>query len=345
MYHERPVPARRNTVLALGLVGATVLSGCTTLRTPEPVSTTRAIAAPTPSEQSHVTWQDELTSTPSTTNPPMFTVNAPPTTAAPTVTVTSVPTTPTAPPTTAAPRTTTAEPKPTTTSKTPTPSKTTPAPAKIAAPAPAKTAAPAPAKTTAPAPAKTTAAAPAPAPASGPPVTGCGNPNPGKVFLTFDDGGPMAGEILGILDRYGIKSRWFPTGQWASTNGAFISRLRADGQMLGNHTYSHPQMYAALGTPELQRQINLGYKPTNVFRFPYGASDATSRALVRSTGYSICGWNIDTNDWRGNSAATISSIVIGQAKPGSVVLMHMSFQSDIDALPGIIENLRGRRLI
>jgi len=165
------------------------------------------------------------------------------------------------------------------------------------------------------------------------------------VFLTFDDGGPMAPAILGILDNYGIKARWFPTGQWASGNAAFIARLKTDGQMLGNHTYSHPQMYAALGTAELQRQINLGYKPTNVFRFPYGASDATSRALVRSAGYSICGWNIDTNDWRGNSAATISSNVTGQAKAGSVVLMHMSFQADVDALPGIITNLRGRGLI
>lgn len=318
----RPVPARRPiAAVALCLVGATVASGCTSLRSPEPVATTRAIAAPTTSgDRDPVPWQNELSATPSTTNPPMFTVNAPPTTVPPTVTVNAVPTT-TAAPTTTAPQTT---------AKAPTTTKTTPAPAK-----------------TAPAPAKTTAAAPAPAPApaAGPPVTGCGNPNPGKVFLTFDDGGPMAPAILAILDRYGIKARWFPTGEWASGNGAFISRLRADGQMLGNHTYSHPEMYAALGTAELQRQINLGYKPTNVFRFPYGASDATSRALVRSAGYSICGWNIDTNDWRGNSAETISQIVLSQAKAGSVVLMHMKFQADIDALPGIITTLRGRGLI
>ena len=331
MSPQRPDLARRSTSIAaatLCLTGAAVLSGCTSLRSPEPVSTTRAIAAPTTSsDRDQVTWQNELTATPSTTNPPMFTVNAPPTTVPPTVTVTAVPTT-TTPTTTAAPKTATTTKAPTTNStpaKTPTPAKTS---------APAKT--PAPAKTT---------AAPAPAPAAGPPATGCGNPNPGKVFLTFDDGGPMAPAILGILDRYNIKARWFPTGQWASTNGPFISRLKNDGQMLGNHTYSHPQMYAALGTAELQRQINLGYKPTNVFRFPYGASDATSRALVRSAGYSICGWNIDTNDWRGNSAETISQIVTGQAKPGSVVLMHMSFQTDIDALPGIITNLRGRGLI
>ncbi|HEU4329484.1 MAG TPA: polysaccharide deacetylase family protein [Lapillicoccus sp.] len=176
-------------------------------------------------------------------------------------------------------------------------------------------------------------------------VSGCGNPNPGKVLLTFDDGGPKAGAILSILDRYGIKARWFPTGQWANANGAMIQRLLASGQMLGNHTYSHPQMYASLGTAELNRQVDLGYHPTKVFRFPYGASDATSRAIVKSKGYSICGWNIDTLDWKGNSANAIYNLVTSQARPGYVVLMHMSFQADVDALPRIIDNLRSRGLI
>ena len=192
---------------------------------------------------------------------------------------------------------------------------------------------------------KATAPAATLAPVSGKAVSGCGNPNPGKVLLTFDDGGPKAAAILAVLDRYGIKARWFPTGQWASGNQPFISRLIADGQMLGNHSYSHPQMLASLGTAELNRQVSLGYHPTKVFRFPYGASDATSRSIVSAAGYSICGWSIDTLDWRGNSTDTIYNIVTGQARPGAVVLMHMSFQTDVDALPRIIANLRGRGLI
>jgi len=176
-------------------------------------------------------------------------------------------------------------------------------------------------------------------------VSGCGNPNGSKVLLTFDDGGPKAPAILSILDRYNIKARWFPTGQWAGSNAPFVARLLGDGQMLGNHTYSHPQMLSSLDTAELRRQVNLGYHPTNVFRFPYGASDAGSVALVTGMGYSICGWSIDTLDWSGNPAATIADIVTSQARAGSVVLMHLSFQSDVDALPGIIDKLRARALI
>ncbi len=317
MSHQRLHPARRAAAAALCLAGLAVVSACGLVRSPVPVTTPPTTGAPTSSAvHAPATFDDERVS--GAADPaPMFRVAAPATAVPPTVTVSAVP----APATTA----TTAAPRP--------PSQ----------PSPARTT-----TTTKPAaPKATTPAAPAPAPAaaSGPAVTGCGNPNPGKVLLTFDDGGPTAPAILGILDRYGIKARWFPTGEWANGNAPFIARLRADGQMLGNHTYSHPQMYAALGATELKRQVDQGYHPTNVFRFPYGASDEVSRAVVRSAGYSICGWNIDTNDWKGNSTDTITSIVTSQARPGSVVLMHLKFQTDVDALPAIIDNLRGRGLI
>jgi peptidoglycan-N-acetylglucosamine deacetylase len=249
------------------------------------------------------------------------------------VTVTSVPRT------TSKPKTSTTKPTPKTTTTTTTTTKPTPQPS------PTAKATATPKTTTTPKPTTTKSTTAPKTPAPGPAVSGCGNPNPGKVLLTFDDGGPKAGAILAILDRYGIKARWFPTGQWANANGPMIQRLIADGQMLGNHTYSHPQMVSSLGRAELTRQVDLGYHPTTVFRFPYGASDATSRAIVSGKGYSICGWSIDTLDWRGNSVDAITRIVTSQAQPGSVVLMHMSFQADVDALPGIIENLRSRGLI
>jgi len=308
-------------VLALGIavVGLAAVAACTTV----PGGGAIPVAAPTSATAEHraVSPLDEptgsVTSSSSSTRASS--------TAPPTVTVTSVP------PTTKPKTTTKSTPKTTTTTKAKPKPTQTPTPKATATPKPTAT--------------KSTATTAPKTPATGPTVSGCGNPNPGKVLLTFDDGGPKAAAILAILDRYRIKARWFPTGQWANANGAMIQRLVADGQMLGNHTYSHPQMLSSLGKAELTRQVDLGYHPTKVFRFPFGASDATSRAIVTGKGYSICGWSIDTLDWRGNSADAITRIVTSQARPGSVVLMHMAFQADVDALPRIIENLRSRGLI
>ena len=298
--------------MGAAVVGLATVGGCVAVPGGGAIPVAVATSSSTTAERRTVSPLDE----------PTGTVTAPaPTTTSPTVTVTSIP--PPSPTTTPAPKPTTK----TTTKATPKPTATP-----TAKPTPRPTATPKP--TTAPQP-----------PATGSAVSGCGNPNPGKVLLTFDDGGPKAGAILAVLDRYNIKARWFPTGQWANANGAMIQRLIADGQMLGNHSYSHPQMYASLGRTELARQVDLGYHPTKVFRFPYGASDATSRSVVTGKGYSICGWSIDTLDWKGNSADTITQIVTSQARPGAVVLMHMSFQADVDALPRIIDNLRSRGLI
>jgi hypothetical protein len=306
------------------VVGLTTLAGCVTVPGggAVPVAAAPSTTSDAPLSRT-VSPLDEPTGTVTAPSPSTLTVTSVP----PTLTVTANP--PPAPRTTSHTSTTTtkAAPKPT---PTPTPKPAAPT-AKPTTPKPAPAPKPA---TTAPQ-----------TPVTGSAVSGCGNPNPGKVLLTFDDGGPKAGAILAVLDRYGIKARWFPTGQWANANGAMIQRLIADGQMMGNHSYSHPEMYASLGAAELARQVDQGYHPTKVFRFPYGASDATSRAVVTGRGYSICGWSIDTNDWRGNSTDTITQIVTSQARPGSVVLMHQSFQTDVDALPRIIDNLRGRGLI
>lgn len=303
-------------VLAVGaaVVGLATVGGCVAVPGGGAIPVAATTAASTTTERRTVSPLEEPTGTVTAPSPA-------PTPTSPTVTVTSIP--PPSPTTTPAPKPTTTKPtpKPTATSK-PTPK---PAPKPTATPKPPSTA--------------------PQTPVTGSTVSGCGNPNPGKVLLTFDDGGPKAGAILAVLDRYNIKARWFPTGQWAGANGAFIQRLIADGQMLGNHSYSHPQMFASLGRTELARQVDQGYHPSKVFRFPYGASDATSRSIVTSRGYSICGWSIDTLDWRGNSADTITQIVTSQARPGAVVLMHLSFQTDVDALPRIIDNLRGRGLI
>ena len=76
------------------------------------------------------------------------------------------------------------------------------------------------------------------------------------------------------------------------------------------------------------------------WRPPGGDHNAAIDAIASDLGYTLMMWDIDTNDWRGRSAAEIVNTVLSQARPGAVVLMHVHAAHTPEALPTIIESLQ-----
>ena len=65
------------------------------------------------------------------------------------------------------------------------------------------------------------------------------------VALTFDDG-PWydTPQFLDILEHYHVPATFFEIGEQISTygeGGAIERRMLADGDMIGDHTWSHPE--------------------------------------------------------------------------------------------------------
>jgi peptidoglycan/xylan/chitin deacetylase (PgdA/CDA1 family) len=87
-----------------------------------------------------------------------------------------------------------------------------------------------------------------------------------------------------------------------------------------------------------------GQAPTPYWRPPYGASDATVRAVAASVGYTkTVMWHVDTIDWDPDtSAALIVSRVLDKATDGSIVLMHLGGYHTLEALPILVAELRDR---
>jgi len=53
-------------------------------------------------------------------------------------------------------------------------------------------------------------------------------------------------------------------------------------------------------------------------------------------------WTIDTLDWAGTSANTMIKNVLNNAKPGAIVLMHVSGAHTVEALSQIIEGIKAK---
>ncbi len=168
------------------------------------------------------------------------------------------------------------------------------------------------------------------------------------VALTFDDGPSAAttGRLLDILNNKGVKVTFFVLGTMAQRAPDVVRRAEAEGHEVASHTMWHNNL-STEGVADLQGEAAtmnqvfteiLGRTP-KFTRPPYG--NFTSEALA-AFGQPFVIWSVDPEDWRYRNAATVRSNVVGATRDGDIVLMHDIYASTVDAVEGIIDDLRAQ---
>ena len=182
------------------------------------------------------------------------------------------------------------------------------------------------------------------------------------VALTFDAGSGAQGlpSILATLARENVPATFFLTGRWIVTYpdmARHIAAVRA--HSIGDHSMDHPDL-TTLGDARVRTEVTdaerwiqavTGRDSRPLFRFPFGARDARTLALVNGLGYGGIRWTVDSLGWKGTSAGqTVDSVVsraLASAQPGEIILMHVGAAPDgstldADALARVISGLRQR---
>lgn len=168
------------------------------------------------------------------------------------------------------------------------------------------------------------------------------------VALTFDDGPNPAttNQALGTLSKYGIKATFFVLGKNVSGNEEILKRMKADGHVIGNHSWSHPVL-SKLSLDEAKKQITdtedaltkvLG-SSSKLMRPPYGAITDDIR---NSLDLSFIMWDVDSLDWKSKNEAAILTEIQREVKNGSIILMHDIHAETVNALPKVIDYLKGQ---
>ena len=164
------------------------------------------------------------------------------------------------------------------------------------------------------------------------------------VSLTFDDGpDPVwTPRILSVLERYHVPATFFVIGENGVQNGSLLKRIVADGDEIGNHSYTHPNMAeeARLG---IELELNATQRlveawtgrSTRLFRAPYfgDAEPTTADELVpalvaQQHGYTVVGLHVDPSDWKTPGAQEIARRAIEQVthpttdRSANIVLLH-----------------------
>jgi polysaccharide deacetylase family sporulation protein PdaB len=153
----------------------------------------------------------------------------------------------------------------------------------------------------------------------------------GKIALTFDDGPHprYTGQILDILDEYGVRATFFFVGENVSYYPDAARDVARRGHEIGNHTYTHPSAVKTSSQAlreELQACERIIQSVTDtspkLFRPPEGSWNEQVLEVAREQDYSIILWDIDTLDWAHTPAEKISSYVLENTQGGNIILMH-----------------------
>ena len=189
-----------------------------------------------------------------------------------------------------------------------------------------------------------------------------------RIALTFDDGpDPLwTPQILRVLARYGVHATFFVVGDQAERYPNLLTEEMAAGNLIGNHTYLHPQL-SEISNARLTWEVNATQRliqavtghSTVLFRAPYDAdSEPTSAAQlyplrqVTRMGYLLVGADIDSEDYARPGADRIVENVLTRVRDedAHVVVFHDAGGDrgqTVEALEKLIPQLlaRGYRLV
>ncbi|WP_085523740.1 polysaccharide deacetylase family protein [Tuberibacillus sp. Marseille-P3662] len=159
------------------------------------------------------------------------------------------------------------------------------------------------------------------------------------VYLTFDDGpSSVTDEILETLRKYRAKATFFMLAPHMKERPEVVKQIVKEGHGVGLHGVTHElgQFYRSKQT--VLHEMNIAQKTlknitgfrSNIVRVPYGSVPyliQPFRKALKSHGYKIWDWNVDSDDWDLPGKAYVTNTIhqtqkLEQGGVRSIVLLH-----------------------
>ena len=134
------------------------------------------------------------------------------------------------------------------------------------------------------------------------------SPEENIIYLTFDCGYENGNTpaILDALQKHQAPAAFFVVGNFLSDQPDLVKRMAAEGHIVGNHTWSHPDM-SKISTQEafseeLNRVSALYQETTSqemvkFYRPPQGKYSTQNLQMAKDLGYQTFFWSLAYVDW------------------------------------------------
>jgi peptidoglycan/xylan/chitin deacetylase (PgdA/CDA1 family) len=172
------------------------------------------------------------------------------------------------------------------------------------------------------------------------------------IALTFDDGPSekLTPRLLDLLGQHHIHATFFVIGENVAQHPEILQRATREGHEIGNHSWSHPNL-AKMSDDAVRSEIKrteeaitaaIGSRPL-LLRPPYGSLTTRQKRFIHDDlGYEIILWDVDPLDWKEPGPNIVSSRILKETRPGSIVLSHDIHAQTIQAMPATLTELEAK---
>lgn len=125
------------------------------------------------------------------------------------------------------------------------------------------------------------------------------------------------------------------------------------GHQVGNHSWSHTD-FKTLDDAAIKKEITttqeiiedtIGNRASRMMRPPYGSATPDQITLIKSLGYEVVLWNVDSKDSKADfpkEPKAIAKEILKDTERGRIVLAHDIHQYTVDAIKIVIPELKRR---
>ncbi len=176
-----------------------------------------------------------------------------------------------------------------------------------------------------------------------------GKPDEKKVYLTFDAGfeNGYTPAILDALKKNDVKATFFLVGNYIKTSPELVKRMVEEGHIVGNHTFSHPDMSKISSMESFKTEISkveemfketTGKDLPKYYRPPQGKYNEENLKHAHELGYKTIFWSLAYVDWLRDKQPTKEHAFekLSRVHPGAIVLLHSTSKTNAEILDELI---------
>ena len=170
------------------------------------------------------------------------------------------------------------------------------------------------------------------------------------IYLTFDCGyeNGYTASILDTLKKHNAPAAFFVVGNMIESAPDLIRRMVAEGHIVGNHTYHHPDMSSISDQAAFQKELEslealfqetTGQTLPRFYRPPQGKYSEENLRQAQALGYRTVFWSLAYVDWYVDDQPTAEeafSKLIPRIHNGAIVLLHSTSRTNAEILDELL---------